>query len=159
MVRIFHGKLLDLLADFAAERPVGRQSRDGRAHLDSHEVWLLRREAQRILDGGPSWWQGNRPQPANQAQDLCEQGPRDGDPGKLENDVAAMAYDLGLGCSSRAASPTGPLRPVGTARENRRARGREVDRQRMKCRCHGIPNFRPVAENGAITLSGSLFPV
>ena len=91
-----------------------------------------------FLDGGPSWRQGSRLEPFNQAQDLCEQGSRDGDPGKLESDVAAMAHDLGPGCSSRAASPTGPLRPVRSARENHRARGREVDRQRMKCRCHGI---------------------
>ncbi len=48
-----------------------------------------------LLDRGPSWRQGSRPQPVNQAQDLCEQGSRDGDLGKLESDVAAMAHDLG----------------------------------------------------------------
>ncbi|MEE8500530.1 MAG: hypothetical protein V3S27_08140, partial [Kiloniellales bacterium] len=50
----FHGKLLGLLANFATERPVRRQSRDGTAHLDTHEVWLLCREAQMLLDRGPS---------------------------------------------------------------------------------------------------------
>ena len=48
-----------------------------------------------LLDRGPSWRQGNRPQPVNQAQDLSEQGPWDGDLRQLERDVAAMSHDLG----------------------------------------------------------------
>ena len=48
MVRIAHGDLLGLLAGSSIERPLRRQSRDGRAHLDTHEAYLLCREA-RIL--------------------------------------------------------------------------------------------------------------
>ncbi len=48
-----------------------------------------------LLNRGPSWRQGSRPQPVNQAQDLSEQSSRDSDLGKLESDVAAMAHDLG----------------------------------------------------------------
>lgn len=81
--------------DLAIERLVHRTSPTGGAYLDTHEFWLLCREAQMLLDRGPSWRQGRRPQPVNQAQDLCKQGSRDGDLGKLENDVAAMGHDLG----------------------------------------------------------------
>ncbi len=38
VVCIFHGKLLGLLADFATERPVRRQFRDGIAHFDPRET-------------------------------------------------------------------------------------------------------------------------
>ncbi len=47
------------------------------------------------LDQGPSWRQRGWLQPANQAQDLSEQGSCDGDFGKLERDVPAMADHLG----------------------------------------------------------------
>ena len=36
LVRIVHGSLLGLLADFVFERPLCRQSRDGRAHFDTY---------------------------------------------------------------------------------------------------------------------------
>ncbi len=38
LVRTSHGNLLRLLADFATERPLRRQSRDGRAHFDTREA-------------------------------------------------------------------------------------------------------------------------
>jgi hypothetical protein len=38
LARFFHGELLGLLANFATEWPVRRQSRDRRAHLDTHEA-------------------------------------------------------------------------------------------------------------------------
>ena len=38
VVCIFHGKLLGLLADFATEPPVRRQSHDGRAHFEPRET-------------------------------------------------------------------------------------------------------------------------
>ncbi len=48
-----------------------------------------------LLDRGPSWRQGSRPQPVNQAQDLSEQRFGDSDFCELECDVAAMSHDLG----------------------------------------------------------------
>jgi hypothetical protein len=57
-------------------------------HRSCRATWMLR-------DRAPSWRQRGRPQPVNQAQDLCEQGSRDGDLGKLESDAAAVAHDLG----------------------------------------------------------------
>ena len=48
-----------------------------------------------LLNRGPLWRQGSRPQPVNQAQDLGEQGPRDGNLGHLERDVATVADHLG----------------------------------------------------------------
>ncbi len=69
MVHILHGDLLGLLADFAVERPLRHQSREGAAHLDSHEVYFLYREARMLLDRGPSWRQGTRPQPVDPPQD------------------------------------------------------------------------------------------
>ncbi len=48
-----------------------------------------------LLDGAPSWRQGRWPQPVNEAQDLSEQGSRDGDLGQLESDIAAVVDHLG----------------------------------------------------------------
>ena len=48
-----------------------------------------------LLDGAPSWRQGRWPQPVNEAQDLSEQGSRDGNLGQLESDIAAVADHLG----------------------------------------------------------------
>ena len=48
-----------------------------------------------LLNRGPSWRQGSRPQPVNQAQDLGEQRFGDSDLSELECDVAAMSHDLG----------------------------------------------------------------
>ncbi len=47
-----------------------------------------------LLNRGPSWRQGSRPQPVNQAQDLGEQRFGDSDLSELECDVAAMSHDL-----------------------------------------------------------------
>ena len=47
-----------------------------------------------------------------------------------------------VGCSCRAASPTEPLRPVRSVQARDRARGREEDHHRMRCRCRGIPASR-----------------
>ena len=38
LVYLSHGHLLRLLAGFAIEQPLRRQSRDGRAHFDTHEA-------------------------------------------------------------------------------------------------------------------------
>ncbi len=46
------------------------------------------------LDGPPSWRQGSRPQPVNQAQNLCEQSSGDSDLCKLKGDMTAMSHDL-----------------------------------------------------------------
>ncbi len=46
------------------------------------------------LDGASSWRQRRCPQPVNEAQYLCEQGPCDGDLCELEGDIAAVANDL-----------------------------------------------------------------
>ncbi len=59
----------------------------GGTHLSYRATWVL-------LDQGPSWRQGSRTQPVNQAQDLSEQGSWHCDLGKLERDVAAMSHDL-----------------------------------------------------------------
>ena len=48
-----------------------------------------------LLNRGPSWRQGSRPQSVNQAQDLGEQRFGDSDLSELECDVAAMSHDLG----------------------------------------------------------------
>ncbi len=48
-----------------------------------------------LLNRGPSWRQGSRPQPVNQAQDLGEQLSADGHLGQLESDVSAMSDNLG----------------------------------------------------------------
>ena len=48
-----------------------------------------------LLDQGPSWRQGSRTQPVNQAQDLSEQSFGDSDLGELECDIAAVAHDPG----------------------------------------------------------------
>ncbi len=48
-----------------------------------------------LLNRGPSWRQRNRPQPANQAQDLGEQSSGDSDLCELKGDIAAMSHDLG----------------------------------------------------------------
>ena len=48
-----------------------------------------------LLNRGPSWRQGGRPQPVNEAQDLGEQGFGDSDFCELECDIAAMSHDLG----------------------------------------------------------------
>ncbi len=77
------------------ERAVRRQSREGRAHLDTHEALLLCRKVQVLLNRSPSWRQGSRPQPVNQAQDLSEQRFGDSDFCELECDGTAMSHDLG----------------------------------------------------------------
>ena len=41
LVDTLHGDLLGLLAGFAIEQPVRRQSREGTAHLDTRETYLL----------------------------------------------------------------------------------------------------------------------
>ncbi len=74
LVGTLHGDLLGLLADFAIEQLVRRQSGDGRAHLDIHKVWLLCREAQMLLNRSPSWRQRRLPQSMNKAQDFDETG-------------------------------------------------------------------------------------
>jgi len=38
LVRILRGNLLGLLVDFVMERPLREQSRDGRAHFDTHKA-------------------------------------------------------------------------------------------------------------------------
>ncbi len=55
-----HGDLLGLLADFAIERPVRRQSREAAARLDTRETYLSCRAAQVLLDQDPSWRQRGR---------------------------------------------------------------------------------------------------
>ncbi len=60
----------------------------GGAHLSCRATWVL-------LDQGPSWRQGSRTQPVNQAQDLSEQGSWDCELGKLERDAAAMSDNFG----------------------------------------------------------------
>jgi hypothetical protein len=95
LVGTLHGNLLGLLADFAMQRPLRRQSREGTAHLDTHEVYLLYREVRMLLDRGPSWRQRGWPQPVNQAQNLGEYGSGDGDLRHLESDVTAVAHDFG----------------------------------------------------------------
>ncbi len=47
-----------------------------------------------LLNRGPSWRQGGRPQPVNEAQDLSEQGSWYCDLCELVCDVAAMSHDL-----------------------------------------------------------------
>ncbi len=39
-VGVLHGNFLGLLAGFAIEQPVRRQSREGTAHLDTRETYL-----------------------------------------------------------------------------------------------------------------------
>ena len=99
MVRSFHGKFLGLLANSATERAVRRQSRDGRAHLDTLEAQLLCREARTPVNRSPSWRQRRGPQPVNQTQNLSEQGSRYSDLRQLERVAAAM-------------SPVRPVYPV-----------------------------------------------
>ena len=53
-VRKLQGDLLGLLAGFAIERPVRRQSRKGTAQLDNRETYLSCRAVQVLLDRGPS---------------------------------------------------------------------------------------------------------
>ncbi len=48
-----------------------------------------------LLNRGPSWWQGSRPEPVDLPQDLTEQISGDGDLCELDCEVAAMAHDLG----------------------------------------------------------------
>ena len=48
-----------------------------------------------LLNRGPSWRQGSRPKPVNEAQDLSKQGSGDGDLCELKSNVAAMSHDLG----------------------------------------------------------------
>ncbi len=47
-----------------------------------------------FLDRSPSWRQGGRPQPVNQAQDLRELSSWNRDLGKLERDIAAVPDHL-----------------------------------------------------------------
>ncbi len=49
-----------------------------------------------LLNRGPSWRQGGRPQPVNEAQDLSEQRFGDSDFCELECGIAAMSHDLGI---------------------------------------------------------------
>ncbi len=64
-----------------------------------------------LLDQGSSWRQRGRPQPVNEAQDLGEQGPCDGDLRQLERDVAAVLYhpgaDLDQLFAQRGSAPLG----------------------------------------------------
>ncbi len=60
----------------------------GGTHLSYRATWVL-------LDQGPSWRQGSRAQPVNQAQDLSEQSFGDSDLCELECDIAAVAHDPG----------------------------------------------------------------
>ncbi len=48
-----------------------------------------------LLNRSPSWRQGGRPQPVNEAQDLSKQRFGDSDFCELECDIAAMSHDLG----------------------------------------------------------------
>ncbi len=82
-------------ADLAIERLVHRTSPTGRARLDTHEAELLCRQAQMLLNRGPSWRQGSRPQPVDQVQNFSEQSSGDSDLRALKGDVAAMSHDLG----------------------------------------------------------------
>ncbi len=52
-----------------------------------------------------------RPQPVNQAQDLSEQGPWDGDLFVLECDIAAMSHDLGTDLDQLFAQRGSPVVP------------------------------------------------
>jgi len=81
-------------ADLAIERRVHRTSRARRAHFDTREAQLPRREVRMLLIETRSWRQGGRPQPVNQAQDLSKQRFGDSDLRELECDVAAMSHDL-----------------------------------------------------------------
>ncbi len=47
-----------------------------------------------FLDRSPSWRQGSRPQPLNEAQDLSEQSFGDSDFRELKGDITAMSHDL-----------------------------------------------------------------
>ncbi len=47
-----------------------------------------------LLNRSPSWRQGGRPQPVNEARDLSEQRFGDSDLYELECDIAAMSHDL-----------------------------------------------------------------
>ncbi len=73
-----------------------------------------------LLNRGPSWRQGSRPQPVNQAQDLSEQRFRDSDLCELECDVAAMSHDLGTDLDQLVAQRgQGPV--LGRLRQRQRA--------------------------------------
>ncbi len=48
-----------------------------------------------LLDRGPSWRQGSRPQAVDQSQNLSEQRFGNSDLGEPECDLAAMSHDLG----------------------------------------------------------------
>ncbi len=48
-----------------------------------------------LLDRGPLWRQGSRPQSVDQAQDLGEQRSWDSNLRELKGDIAAMSHDLG----------------------------------------------------------------
>ncbi len=57
-----------------------------------------------LLNRNPSWRQGSRPQPVDQAQDLCEQGSRDGGLGGDDDEtdaiVGGVSYALGPGITA-----------------------------------------------------------
>ena len=46
------------------------------------------------LNRSPSWRQGSRPQPVNQAQDFSERRFGDSDFRELKGDITAMSHDL-----------------------------------------------------------------
>lgn len=81
--------------NLAIEQPVRPKFYAWRAHFDTREAWLPRREVRMVLFRGPSWRQGSRPQPVSEMRDLGEQRSGDSDLRELECGVAAMAHDLG----------------------------------------------------------------
>ncbi len=65
------------------------------AHFDTRPTYLSCGAVCVLLNRGPSWRHGARPQPVDPLQYLSEHGLGDSDLCKLECDVAAMTYDLG----------------------------------------------------------------
>ncbi len=82
-------------ADLAIERSMHRNSRVVWAHFDTRATYLSCGAVCVLLNGGPSWRHGARPQPVDPPQYFSEQGFGDSDLCKLECDVATMTYDLG----------------------------------------------------------------
>ncbi len=65
------------------------------AHFDTRLTYLSCEAVCVLLNRGPSWRHGPRPQPVDPPQYLSEQGFGDSDLCKLECDVTSMTYDLG----------------------------------------------------------------
>ncbi len=82
-------------ADLATGNPAQWSFHALRAHPDLRGTHLSCRATWVLLDQGPSWRQGSRAQPVNQAQNLSEQSFGDSDLGELECDIAAVAHDPG----------------------------------------------------------------